>query len=71
MIKTLRVKEDRRRPRQPSSVNAPKGFASLGGIGEEGYGEGQGEGGEVDRVVLSAKTGLPMGVLPERTFDDR
>lgn len=50
-----------RRPRGP-----PPAAAVVGGTGE-----GAADDSPVAQVTLSEKTGLPLGVLPERTFSDK
>ena len=49
-----------RRPRRPAPAAGADDGGSVGG----------GVGGPVKQVTLSEKTGLPLGVLPERTFND-
>lgn len=52
------------KPRRPRRTSPAAGDdADEGGVG-------RGAGGPVQQVKLSEKTGLPLGVLPERTFND-
>eukprot|EP00752_Nemacystus_decipiens_P007303 g6534.t1 len=51
-----------RRPRRSSPAADVADGVSLGGAGDAGA--------PVKQVTLSQKTGLPLGVLPERTFND-
>lgn len=51
------------KPRRPRRAPAAAGSASA----EDGDGENASP---VQQVTLSEKTGLPVGVLPERSFND-